>query len=207
MACSVDSAIKAVKDNPAISLAVVETPLGALGVIFFFITSLFGMQYITKSDSIWELFKTTGKQIFAFLSPLLNRARKAGEKTFTQSWSWLMVYLLATIVTAALLINFAEATITWLTVGIGILFAFGLVAVVAKYYSSSVANALIAGAIFGTAIFIVYFLIAKSAAYTTGKVVPDLFFILFVVYIILAFVALGSIAGKHRCAGCGRGGG
>lgn len=196
MACSIDSAVKKVKDTPALSLAVVETPLGALGVIFLIITSLFGMQYITDQPSLFSLFKTTASQIFAFLAPIFDKAKKAGTTAFSKNWSWLMVYLVATIASAGLLIAFSKDTITWLTVGIGILFAFGLVAIVAKYYNSAVANALISGAIFGTSIFVVYFLIAKSSVYITGRIVPDLFFVFFVVYFLLSFIALGSIAGK-----------
>ena len=195
MACSIDSAVKKIKETPALSLAVVETPLGALGIIFLIITSLFGMQYITDQPSLVSLFKTTLSQIFAFLSPVLDRFKKAGTDAFSKNWNWLMVYLVATIASAALLIAFSEDTITWLTVGVGILFAFGIVSVVAKFYNSAVANALISGAIFGTSIFVVYFLIAKSSVYITGKTIPDLFFVFFVVYFLLSFIALSTIAG------------
>lgn len=196
MSCSVDSVVKTIKETPALSLAVVETPLGALGAIFLIITSLFGMQYVTDQPSLLSLFKTTASQIFAFLSPVFNRAKKAGTDAFSKNWSWLMVYFIATIASAGLLIAFSEDSITWLTVGVGILFAFGLVSVVAKYYDSMVANALVSGAIFGTSIFIVYFLIAQASVYTTGRIVPDFFFVFFIAYFLLSFIALGSIAGK-----------
>lgn len=193
--CSIDAALKKVKESPALALAVVQTPLGALSLAFLIFTSVYGMQQLTSAESILDLMKKSAKQVFAFLSPFLERAKAEGTKAFSKDWSWLLVYSLAAIAAGGLLIGFSTDSITWLTAAFGILFAFGVVSLIAKYYSSAVANALISGAVFGVSIFVVYFLVSKSSSYTTGHIVPDFFFVFLVVYILLSFVSLSSVAG------------
>lgn len=140
--------------------------------------------------------KKSALQLFAFLSPFLQRARIEGDKAAKRDWAWLLVYALAAALSAGLLIAFSTDEITWLTAAVAILFGMGAISLVGRYYSSKAANALVGGTVLGVSMFVIYFMIAKSSAYTTGYIVPDVFFVCLIVYILLSFIALSEAAGK-----------
>lgn len=190
MACSIDDAYKKVQDKPSLALSVATTPLGILGLLFFIVTSMEGVKSFTGADSIFAIFSESWKGIKSLLAPLVSRSVSEAKSSTNLGRKELLIWVLSLIVVAALLISLASDDISWLSVMVAVLLGGIFVALIGRYTAPKWLRAVTGGAIVGASIGLIVFLIRQGDSWSSKKLLPDVLFVLLLVYFILAGLAL-----------------
>lgn len=193
MSCSTDDAYKAVKNKPALSLAVLSTPAGALGFFFILLTSVEGVRSFTESSDVLDLLKKSLTSVFSLFKSLGERNLEESRGAIKMDSTATLVFALTSILVGALLIAFANDSVSWLSAIMGVLVGFIILAIISRSLQTKWVKAVNGGAIVGASVALFYWLIKQIDTWSTKYVFTDVVFFSLFVYIVLAGLALWNI--------------
>lgn len=104
-----------------------------------------------------------------------------------------LVFGLTAILIGALLIAFADDSVSWLSAIVGVLVGFIVLAIISRSLQTKWVKAVNGGAIVGASVALFYWLIKQVDTWSTKYVFTDVVFFSLFIYIVLSGLALWNI--------------